>query len=81
VVAQDTGFGEVLPTGEGLFGFREVGDAAAALDEIEADPERHSAASLPLGAAHGAAKAASSTWAETSAASKCASANSRAARQ
>jgi hypothetical protein len=44
VVTQDTGFGEVLPTGEGLFAFRDVGDAAAALDEIEAHPERHSAA-------------------------------------
>jgi hypothetical protein len=44
VVTQDTGFGEVLPTGEGLFAFRDVADAATALDEIEADPERHSAA-------------------------------------
>jgi hypothetical protein len=44
VVTQDTGFGHVLPTGEGLFAFRDVGDAAAALDEIEADHGRHSAA-------------------------------------
>ena len=44
VVTQDTGFGEVLPTGEGLFAFGDVEDAAAALDEIEADPEHHAGA-------------------------------------
>ena len=44
VVTQDTGFGEVLPTGEGLFAFRDLGEAAAALEEIEVDPERHGAA-------------------------------------
>lgn len=34
VVTQDTGFGNVLPTGDGLFAFRTMEDAAAALDEI-----------------------------------------------
>jgi hypothetical protein len=48
VVTQDTGFGEVLPTGEGLFAFRELADAAAALDEIEADPVRHSIAARAI---------------------------------
>jgi glycosyltransferase involved in cell wall biosynthesis len=48
VVTQDTGFGKVLPTGEGLFAFRGLDDAAAALDEIEADPERHSAAAREI---------------------------------
>ena len=46
----------MLPTGEGLFAFREVGDAAAALDEIEADPERHSAAARRIAEEHFAAE-------------------------
>ena len=44
VVTQDTGFGEVLPVGEGLFAFRSVAEAAAAIEEIERDITRHSAA-------------------------------------
>jgi hypothetical protein len=56
VVAQDTGFGEVLPTGEGLFAFRDVDDAASALDEIEADPERHRAAARRIAEEHFAAE-------------------------
>ena len=56
VVTQDTGFGEVLPTGEGLFAFRDLADAAAALDEIEADPERHSIAAREIAEEHFAAE-------------------------
>ncbi len=41
VVTQDTGFGKVVPTGEGLFAFSTVDEAAAALDEINRDYERH----------------------------------------
>lgn len=41
VVAQDTGFGNILPTGEGLFAFRDVDEAAAALEAIDADYSRH----------------------------------------
>src|SRR3954452_56542 len=41
VVLQDTGFGNALPTGEGLFAFNDVEEAAAAIKEIEADPARH----------------------------------------
>lgn len=37
VVTQDTGFGEVLPTGSGVFAVGDVDGAAAALDAIEAD--------------------------------------------
>lgn len=48
VVTQDTGFGDVLPTGEGLFAFRDVGEAAACLDEIERDPARHGAAARAI---------------------------------
>jgi hypothetical protein len=44
VVAQDTGFGSVLPTGEGLFAFNTAEEAAAALEEIESDYGRHSRA-------------------------------------
>jgi hypothetical protein len=41
VVAQDTGFGCALPTGEGLFAVSDVDEAAAAVEEIESDYERH----------------------------------------
>lgn len=48
VVTQDTGFGVVLPTGEGLFGFSGMEDAAAALEEVERDPVRHSGAAREI---------------------------------
>jgi hypothetical protein len=41
VVAQDTGFGEILPTGEGLFGVRTPDEALAAIDAINADYAHH----------------------------------------
>jgi len=41
VVTQDTGFGKLLPTGEGLFAFSTIEEAAAAVDEINHDYERH----------------------------------------
>ena len=41
VVVQDTGFSEDLPCGEGLFAFRTIDDAAAAIDEIGRDYRRH----------------------------------------
>ena len=44
VVTQSSGFEKWLPTGEGLFSFETVDDAAAALDEISADYDRHSRA-------------------------------------
>lgn len=37
VVTQDTGFGENLPTGRGLFGFTDIDSVLAALETIEAD--------------------------------------------
>jgi hypothetical protein len=40
-VVQDTGFSDDLPCGEGLFAFRTIDDAAAALQEIERDYRRH----------------------------------------
>ncbi len=41
VVAQDTGFGKFVPTGEGLFAFRTAGEALAAIEEINRDYRRH----------------------------------------
>jgi hypothetical protein len=41
VVTQDTGFGTVLPTGEGLFAFSTMEEVLAAFDAIRSDPERH----------------------------------------
>ena len=41
VVAQDTGFGSILPTGEGLFAFSTTDEAVAAIDQINGDYRRH----------------------------------------
>ncbi len=41
VVAQDTGFGNVLPTGEGLFAFTTMEEALDAIDAINDDYRRH----------------------------------------
>ena len=44
VVTQETGFSNVLPTGEGLFGFSNVDEVANAVARINADYSRHSRA-------------------------------------
>jgi GT2 family glycosyltransferase len=49
VVTQDTGFGTVLPTGEGLFAFQALDDAVAAVEAINAGYERHRAAAAQIG--------------------------------
>jgi hypothetical protein len=41
VVAQDTGFGNILPTGEGLFSFTTTEEGLAAIDRINGDYRRH----------------------------------------
>ncbi len=41
VIAQETGFGHWLPTGEGLFSFKTVDDAVAAIDDMNSDYPRH----------------------------------------
>ena len=41
VITQDTGFGNVLPTGEGLFSYRNMEEAVTACREIESDYPRH----------------------------------------
>jgi hypothetical protein len=44
VVAQDTGFGQRLPTGDGLLAFATVGEAVEALEQVDAEYARHAAA-------------------------------------
>jgi len=48
VVTQDTGFGKFVPTGEGLFAYSTTDEAAAAIEAIAADYERHSAAAQEI---------------------------------
>jgi hypothetical protein len=50
VITQDTGFGTVLPTGEGLFAFNTVDDVLAAFDRINSDYRRHSRAARSIAA-------------------------------
>jgi len=52
VVNQDTGFGSVLPTGEGLFSFDSPDSAAAAMAAIEADYSRHAGAAREIAREH-----------------------------
>jgi len=42
VITQETGFSDHLPTGRGLFAFREIDDVLGAIDAIESDPVSHS---------------------------------------
>ena len=50
VVVQDTGFGSVLPCGQGIFAVADVNEAAAAIDEIEGDYAAHSTAAREIAA-------------------------------
>lgn len=52
VVMQDTGFGKFIPTGEGLFAFSTLEEAADALARIEADYPAHSTAARRIAAEH-----------------------------
>jgi hypothetical protein len=52
VVVQDTGFSEVLPTGEGLLPFSTVEEAVTAVEAVRADPVRHGRAARDVAAAH-----------------------------
>ena len=49
VITQDTGFGNILPTGEGLFAFSTLGDIVAAVEAIDGDYPRHSKAATSIG--------------------------------
>ena len=48
VITQDTGFGNILPTGEGLFAYSTLDEAAAAVEVIESDYQRHSRAAAEI---------------------------------
>lgn len=48
VVTQETGFSNILPTGEGLFGFSTTDEAIDAVDRINADYTRHSRAATSI---------------------------------
>ena len=51
-VVQDTGFDAVLPTGAGLFSFRDPEEAAAGLRAVAGDYDRHSRAARELAEDH-----------------------------
>jgi hypothetical protein len=48
VLAQDTGFGDLLPSGEGLLTFSTTEDAVAGVEAIDADYDRHRRAARSL---------------------------------
>jgi hypothetical protein len=52
VVAQDTGFGESLPVGAGLFAFADTDGAAAAIETMAADYGRHARAARAIAEEH-----------------------------
>jgi len=52
VVAQDTGFGNVYPTGVGLFAFTTCAEALDAIEAINADYERHCRSARALAEEH-----------------------------
>ena len=52
VVAQDTGFGRRIPTGEGLLAFSDLEGAAAAIEAVGADYRAHRRAARAVAEAH-----------------------------
>jgi hypothetical protein len=56
VLTQDTGFGNVLPTGRGLFAFRTTEDVLAALDAVAGDYGAHCRAAREVAAEYFAAE-------------------------
>jgi hypothetical protein len=52
VVVQDTGFADVLPTGDGIFSVSTTEDAAEAIQAIRADYEHHSKTARSLAIEH-----------------------------
>ncbi len=48
VIVQDTGFDEVLPTGEGILSFQTMAQAISAIREIEANYRRHALAARKI---------------------------------
>jgi len=52
VLAQDTGFGDLLPTGEGLLTFRALDDALAGIESLAHEPARHARAAREIAEAY-----------------------------
>lgn len=52
VIAQETGFGRFLPTGEGLFAFETGDDVLAAISELKRDYQRHAQAARDMAEAY-----------------------------
>jgi hypothetical protein len=52
VVAQETGYGAHLPTGEGLLSFTTLEEAVDAVDSVSGDPARHSRAAREIAEEH-----------------------------
>jgi hypothetical protein len=52
VVAQETGFSQLYPSGEGLLAFSDLDAAAACVEEVAGDYERHSRAARDVAAEH-----------------------------
>jgi hypothetical protein len=52
VLAQDTGLGDMYPTGEGLLTFSNLEEAAAGVEEIQRNYDRHSRAARALAEEH-----------------------------
>lgn len=48
VITQDTGFGRVLPTGEGLFAFNTMEEIVAAFEAVRSDYAKHSRAARAI---------------------------------
>jgi hypothetical protein len=52
VLAHDTGFADLLPTGEGLLSFANASDVVAGIDAIESNYARHRRAARAIAQAH-----------------------------
>ena len=52
VINQETGFSNVLPTGEGLFAFSSMDEILSAVDRINSDYDRHCRAAAELARSH-----------------------------
>jgi len=52
VVAQETGFGDHLPTGEGLLSFSDLEEAVGAVEEVRLVPARHARAAREIAEEH-----------------------------
>jgi hypothetical protein len=50
VITQETGFSKFLPSGKGLFGFKNMEDILAAVDAIESDYAGNCQAAAAVGA-------------------------------